>query len=74
MLEKLEEFLGVESLGKGNLNFSKIEGLHNSGDLAELLRRNPQKNKEVTKAFQENFYYSKWQRNEEERKTWWLLL
>lgn len=65
---KLEEFLGVESLVKGNLNFSKIESLHNSEDLAELVRRNPQKNKKVTKAFQENFYYSKWQRNEKERK------
>ncbi|KAG0613735.1 hypothetical protein M758_6G126200 [Ceratodon purpureus] len=65
---KLEEFLGVESLGKGNLNFSKIEKLHNLEALADLVRSNPQNNKKVTKDFQELFYYSKWERNEKERK------
>lgn len=65
---KLEEFLGVDTLGKGTLNFSKIEALHNSEDLAELVRTNPENNKKVTEAFKENFYYHNWQRNEKVRK------
>jgi len=48
---KLEKFLGVDTLDKGALNFSKIESLHNSEDLGELVRRNPQNNTKFIEAF-----------------------
>jgi len=50
---KLEEFLEVDTLRKCTLTyFSKLESSHNSNDLVDFVRRNPQNNKKATKAFQ----------------------
>lgn len=51
--KKLEEFLEVDTLRKCTLTcFSKVESSHNSNDLVDFVRRNPQNNKKATKAFQ----------------------
>lgn len=43
----------VDTLRKCTLTyFSKVESSHNSNDLVDFVRRNPQNNKKATKAFQ----------------------
>lgn len=69
---KLEEFLEVDTLRKCTLTyFSKVESSHNSNDLVDFVRRNPQNNKKATKAFQQSFSSmtrGPWQRIEQVKK------
>ena len=65
---KLEELLGIVALGKGIIDVTKFEKLHNSQILATLVRDTPISNKKVTKTMRNSFLSKDWEQNENARK------
>ena len=58
---KLEELLGIVSLGKGVIDVTKFEKLHNSQILATLVIDTPTSNKRVTKTMKNLFLSKDWE-------------
>ena len=65
---KLEELLGIVSLGKGVIDVTKFEKLHNSQVLATLVIDTPTSNKRVTKTMRNSFLPKDWEQNENAMK------
>jgi len=66
--QKFEKLLGIVSLGKGIIDVSKFEKLHNSQVLATLILKCPTFNKRVTKVMRKSFLPKDWKENENVRK------
>jgi hypothetical protein len=66
--QKLEELLGIVSLGKGVIDVGKFEKLHNSQVLATLILQYPTSTKRITKVMRSSFSSIHWEANERTRK------
>jgi hypothetical protein len=66
--QKLEELLGIVSLGKGVIDVSKFEKLHNSQDFATLILECPTSTKRIIKVMRSLFSSTDWEANENTRK------
>jgi hypothetical protein len=65
---KLEELIGVKKMGEGVLDLSKLEKLHNSKVLANLIMNTPTSNTRVPKSMRTVFLEKDWSKNEKKRK------
>ena len=66
--QKLEELLGIVSLGKGIIDVSKFEKLHTSQILATLILECPTSTKKITKVMWSSFSSIDWEANENIKK------
>ena len=69
---KLEELLGIVTLGKDVINITKFEKLNNSQILAILVFDTPILNKKITKTIRNSFLSKDWEQNEMQGKNSWL--